>query len=372
MKYNIETINEYVAKGLLDKCEHKELPIALYKYSRNCQFEWTWDNITMNMRGTVLDTEGNVVAKTFPKFFNIESDNFPNLPFEVFEKLDGSLGILFNYEGEWHLATSGSFYSDVADYAKEILKKNETYKEVFSEKFTFLFEIIYPKNRIVVSYGDDEKLVLLGAFKNDCGRETPYSELKDLAERTGFECAKRYDGIKDLEKIKSLIGDNQEGFVIRFSDGTRIKAKGEEYVRLHSVMTQFSNLDIWASLRDGKDYRSLMKDVPDEYDAWITNIEQDLQSNFNFIDATVKAEYKLLVKKIKSQIPTEEERFDRDSPVLRAYNKEFFGLVKNHRLSGYLLSHHNGSDYSRSIWTQIRPEYEKPFWSSYSTNRNKL
>lgn len=89
MKYNIETINEYVAKGLLDKCDHKELPITLYKYSRNCQFEWTWDNITMNMRGTVLDTEGNVVAKTFPKFFNIESGNFPNLPFEVFEKLDG-------------------------------------------------------------------------------------------------------------------------------------------------------------------------------------------------------------------------------------------------------------------------------------------
>jgi hypothetical protein len=89
MKYNIETINEYVAKGLLDKCDHQELPISIYKYSRNCQFEWNWDNVTMNMRGTVLDTEGNVVAKTFPKFFNIESDNFPNLPFEVFEKLDG-------------------------------------------------------------------------------------------------------------------------------------------------------------------------------------------------------------------------------------------------------------------------------------------
>ena len=371
MKYNIETINEYVAKGLLDKCEHQKLPIAIYKYSRNCQFEWTWDNITMNMRGTVLDSEGNVVAKTFPKFFNIESDNFPNLPFEVFEKLDGSLGVLFNYEGEWHLATQGSFYSEQAIYAKEILERNETYKDVFSEKFTFLFEILYSKNRIVVSYGDEEKLVLLAAFKNDCGRETPYAELKALAERTGFECAKRYDGIKDLTKIKSLIGDNQEGFVIRFSDGTRVKAKGDEYVRLHGLMTQFSNLDIWASLRDGEDYRSLMKDVPDEYDAWITNIEQDLQSNFNFIDASVKSEYKLLIKKVKSQTPTGEERLDRDSPVLRAYNKEFFELVRNHRLSGYLLSHHNGSDYYRSIWNQIRPEYEKPFWNNSIKTPNK-
>lgn len=143
MKYNIETINEYVAKGLLDKCEHKELPIAIYKYSRNCQFEWIWDNVTMNMRGTVLDENGNVVAKTFPKFFNIESGNFPNLPFEVFEKLDGSLGILFNYEGEWHLATSGSFYSDQAIYGKKILEKNKLYIDGLSKDFTYLFEIIY-------------------------------------------------------------------------------------------------------------------------------------------------------------------------------------------------------------------------------------
>jgi RNA ligase len=371
MKYNIEEVNEYVAKGLVDKCEHKELPIAIYKYSRNCQFEWIWDNITMNMRGTVLDENGNLIARTFPKFFNIDEGNIPNLPFEVFEKLDGSLGVLFNYEGEWHLATQGSFYSDIAIYAQEILKRNETYKDVFSEKFTFLFEIIYPKNRIVCSYGDDEKLVLLAAFNTKSGREVPYQELKDVAERTGFECAKRYDGIKDLKKIKSLIGDNQEGFVIRFSDGTRVKAKGEEYVRLHGVLTSFSNLDIWRCLKEGSDYRSLMVDVPDEYDAWVTNIEQDLQSNFNFIEATVKAEYKLLVKKLKSQIPTEEERQDRNSPVLKAYNKEFFELVEGNRLAGYLLDHHRNKDYSGSIWNQIRPDYEKPFWTDYSLKRNK-
>ena len=371
MKYNIEEVNEYVAKGLVDKCEHKELPIAIYKYSRNCQFEWIWDNITMNMRGTVLDENGNLIARTFPKFFNIDEGNIPNLPFEVFEKLDGSLGVLFNYEGEWHLATQGSFYSDISIYAQEILKRNETYKAVFSEKFTFLFEIIYPKNRIVCSYGDDEKLVLLAAFNTKSGREVPYQELKDVAERTGFECAKRYDGIRDLKKIKSLIGDNQEGFVIRFSDGTRVKAKGEEYVRLHGVLTMFSNLDIWRCLKEGSDYRSLMVDVPDEYDAWVTNVEEDLQSSFNFIEATVKAEYKLLVKKLKSQIPADEERQDRNSPVLKAYNKEFFELVEGHRLGGYLLDHHRNKDYSGSIWNQIRPDYEKPFWTDYSLKRNK-
>jgi RNA ligase len=366
MKYNITDIESYVTRDLLGKCEHKTLPISIYKYSRNCQFERIWDNVTLNMRGTVLDDEGNVVARTFPKFFNMEEepDYFSDLPFEVFEKLDGSLGILFFYANGWHIATQGSFYSDQAIYAQKILAKNETYKDVFSEKFTFLFEIIYKENRVVCHCGDEEKLVLLAAFNTDNGRETPYAELKSLAERTGFECVERYDGINDLSKIKGMIEDNQEGFVIRYSDGKRRKVKGEEYVRLHRVLTAFSNLDIWDCLRNGTDYRSKMVDIPDEYDVWVTNVEQDLQSNFNFIDSAVKAEYKLIAKKIKSPEPSEEERLDRNSPVLKAYNKEFFGLVTGHKLAGYLLDHHSRNDYSRKIWTQIRPDYEKPFWET--------
>ncbi len=221
------------------------------------------------------------------------------------------------------------------------------------------------KNRIVVDYFGQEKLVMLAAFNTKDGYELSYTELKNVAERTGFECAKRYDGIEDLRKIKSLIKDNQEGFVIRFYDGTRTKAKGEEYVRLHGVLTGFSNLDIWRCLKEGTDYRSMMADIPDEYDVWVTNVEQDLLSNFNFIEATIKAEYNLLIKKIKSQTPTEEERLDRNSPVLKAYNKEFFELVEGHRLAGYLLDHNSRKDYSRSIWNQIRPDYQKPFWEDF-------
>jgi hypothetical protein len=38
---------------------------------------------------------------------------------------------------------------------------------------TFCFEIIYPENRIVLDYGNDEKLVLLGTFDKN-GKETDW------------------------------------------------------------------------------------------------------------------------------------------------------------------------------------------------------
>ncbi|NCW47728.1 MAG: hypothetical protein EBV95_06335 [Actinobacteria bacterium] len=99
MKYNINLINKYVEDGLVVKQDHPGYPISIYNYSRTCQYEGKWDDITLSCRGLVLDNEGNVVAKPFPKFFNYEElegmtfrpSKIPNETFDVFEKMDGSL-----------------------------------------------------------------------------------------------------------------------------------------------------------------------------------------------------------------------------------------------------------------------------------------
>ena len=124
MNFDLNILNKYISDGLVVKNDHPTLPISIYNYSRTCQYENKWDEITKACRGLILDQEGNVVAKGFDKFFNIEEhkpEEIPNEPFEVFEKLDGSLGILFWYQGKWILATKGSFTSDQAVRAKEIL-----------------------------------------------------------------------------------------------------------------------------------------------------------------------------------------------------------------------------------------------------------
>jgi hypothetical protein len=62
--------------------------------------------------------------------------------------------------------------------------------------------------------------------------------------------------------------------------------------------------------------------------------------------------------------PSEEEYLDRNSPLVKSYNKEFYELVKDNPIRNFLFSLHNRMEYSDDIWKQIRPDYQKPFWAS--------
>ena len=127
----LEKLNEYHEKGLVYKQIHPTLPLTIWNYSEKVQYENLWDEITLMCRGLVTDNEGNISARAFKKFFNIEEGKHtPTEKFEVWEKMDGSLGIVFWYEGQWVVATRGSFTSDQAIKAKELLKKYNSGKNI--------------------------------------------------------------------------------------------------------------------------------------------------------------------------------------------------------------------------------------------------
>jgi hypothetical protein len=95
----LETLEKYYEEGLLYKQVHPTLPLTIWNYSEKVQYEGLWDEITLMCRGLVTDKDGNVVARPFKKFFNLEEGKHtPTSDFDVYMKLDGSLGILFNYE----------------------------------------------------------------------------------------------------------------------------------------------------------------------------------------------------------------------------------------------------------------------------------
>jgi RNA ligase len=396
MKYDLNILNKYIDEGLVIKQVHPTLPLSIYNYSRECQYDGKWDDITLNCRGLVLDDKGNVIAKPFPKFFNYEEikpEDIPNENFEVYEKMDGSLGILFYYErelsyeerykkwyinnfesgfeynelvipnfdepyyeptpttkGEWHIATRGSFQSDQAIKAKQILDTKYNVSSLRKTR-TYLFEIIYPENRIVVDYGNDEKLVLLAVIDTESGEEIPNSALYFMVE-DGWEVVMKYKTWgEDWETLKREISKDNEGYVIRFSGGMRMKIKGTEYVRLHKILTNFSTKDIWELLRNNEPLEPFLERVPDEFDKWVKAIIMNLRYSFHHIDERAG----------KLHDGFRYGKFN-DKEV-EPTKKEFAEYVKQFpkELAAVMFKMWDKQPYDHIIWTMVKPKYEKPF-----------
>ena len=339
----LEKLNKYYEDGLLYKQVHLSLPLTIWNYTEKVQYENLWDEVTLMCRGLVTDDTGDIVATPFQKFFNIEEGKFePTEKFEVYEKMDGSLGIVFWYRGQWVVATRGSFTSDQANKAREILRKYNT--DIMFRHLTFCFEIIYPENRIVLDYGNDEKLVLLGTFDKN-GKEMDV----EIWSQWGFDVVKKYDGIKDFKELKSMVKDDQEGFVVRFSNGDRVKVKGVEYLRLHKIMTNVTTTGIWEYLKNGEDVMELLKDVPDEFYKKIQNYVKDLRYYYFQISEDVGKKFDgMMYGKYNDKEPITDR-------------KEFAEWVftQPKHMSGILFRMFDKKDYSEIIWNLIRPEFKK-------------
>jgi Fe2+ transport system protein B len=192
------------------------------------------------------------------------------------------------------------------------------------------------QNRIVVDYGDYEGLVLLGAFDTKSGVEINQTELQNL---DGFEIVTTYKTWGEgYDLLKEEIPNNKEGYVIRFKNGFRMKIKGEEYLRLHKVMTEVSTKSVWEALSNGDNLENLLKDVPDEFYTKIKEYENKLISDFN----KIKNEYTWYF----FLIPKEDK-------------KEFALIAKESKHPTILFNMLNGKDIDSVIWKIIQPKFKK-------------
>src|SRR5690606_36577578 len=91
-------------------------------------------------------------------------------PTKIFEKLDGALGILFIYKGKVIFCTRQNFKSNQAYKASQIFyKKYSNELNQLNHKYTYLFEIIYPRSRFITDYGETEDIFLLDVINNESG-----------------------------------------------------------------------------------------------------------------------------------------------------------------------------------------------------------
>ena len=401
----LTTLEKYYENGLLHKQTHPTLDLTIWNYSPKVQYERLWDDITIQCRGLVTNSKGDIVARPFKKFFNYEEhkpEDLPNESFEVYEKMDGSLGILFYYEyelsderryniwfnnnyetgmerffdpnnlpdfdnsyyeptpktkGEWIIATRGSFTSPQAIKGKELLEKYNF--ERLNTGYTYLFEIIYKENRIVCNY-DYEDLVLLGMINTKTGDEVNIRNdnedirFKNMISNIGFRVVMLYKTWGEgYDLLKEEISNDREGYVIRFKNGFRMKIKGDEYVRLHRILTNISSRDIWEYLKDNKPFDELLEKVPDEFNQWVKETVRDLRyACFQLRERAGKLHDGFRYGKYN----------DRDPEPSK---KEFaeFVMKQPKVLHAIMFAMWNGNNEKVDdiIWKIIKPEYSKPF-----------
>lgn len=355
-KINWELLNEYIENGLITSNKHPDYDIWILNYSPKTQAKNFWDDYTLSCRGLIVDLDGNILARPFQKFKNIEeydqSEIDMTLDYEIFDKVDGSLIILFFYKKikKWLFASKGSFASEQASEAYKMMEIHVKHSfPMFNKDYTYLFEIIFQKNRIVVDYGNLRDLILLAVINTKTGIEMDHNFL--VKEYSGiFTIIKKHNiTIKNLYELKELEEENKEGFVVRFSNGFRVKVKFTEYIRLHGILTNVSNLTVWEYLKNNYDFDALFEKVPDEFYNWLKSTIKILQNDFNEIERKSIKDflkiYHINNLKERKEFATEALKTNYPSILFKIYDKK---------------------SYHDLIWGIIRPTYSKPFSNGYN------
>lgn len=349
--------------GHVTRKAHPTLPLSIYTYTRECQYGHIWTPVTMRCRGLAADNTGTIVALPFPKIFVTAMHGvhdfappLPAEPFEIFEKADGSLIIVFHYDGRWHAASKGSFISEQAQWAQYRLDTADL--SGLDPELTYLAEAIYPGNRIVVDYGQREELVLLAAYRPADGTEQPLADVAAHWKPIGPTVRSwgMSDDLAELEQLAAasatldrpaVDGTEEEGYVIRFASGQRAKVKLAAYLTLHKLFTGTNERTIWEVLASGQDPAVLFDQVPDEFADWAHAIADQLRAEHARIVDEATSAY----ADVMAAVPANP---DRKTFALEA-------VKSPHRSALFLI--HDGRDTAVHdwAWKQIKPRGDKPF-----------
>lgn len=318
--------------------------LVLLSYSKLAMFANIWNEYECACRGLIVDaTTGEIVALPFDKFFNygqtIGDNEIPQVtsakPLEVWEKMDGSLGISYIHDGAVKVATRGSLTSDQAMWAtKEVQQYSDFILEM--SDWTFMFEIIYAENRIVVDYDGFEGLVLLGMRNRHTGQYKTADELFEIKQEQGFILPSVYNvgTVEDILEILPTLDANNEGFVVVFDDGTRFKFKGSAYIKAHRIMSNLSLKNVFKALQDDA-YVEYVSDLPDEFRVDVDAMRDSLLEKYQEIETLSQQFFN--------------DNYDENRRV-------FAERVLKTRFASLMFLMYDNREMAKAIWKQVEQE----------------
>ena len=238
--------------------KHETLPLAILNYD---QIESPKTHpIVRECRGLVLNSETHaVVAKSFNRFFNWGEvqDEMPLFDFSDFlvqSKEDGSLVLIYYFDGQWRSNTRGSFAEDIMQFQKFTWTEGilqalgiESFDDFhLAKEFTYICEFCSPWNKIVRTY-KEPVMYLLTAFDNRTLEEVTVAQCDGFARAANMQRPELFT-FKTIEEIQAHLQHLEEtdptfeGVVIRDCNNHRWKIKSPTYLGLHRLRGNDDNI----------------------------------------------------------------------------------------------------------------------------------
>lgn len=333
-------LQEMIDQGYVRYGTHNEFPeLRIYEYTRSAMFDKVWNDVTTKTRGLIVNWDTKeVLARPFDKFFNYGQEEQKielslNDEVIVHDKMDGSLGILYRRpDGHLAIATKGSFHSEQAEWATAQIRRNWTI-HFEDEDQTWMFEIIYPENKIVLSY-DFSGLVLLGV------RDIETGDVRDPDEMLSWKGrkARRFYYQTLREALEAPPRPNAEGYVIYLPEmDVRVKLKQEDYLKLHRAVFFFNEKKVYDLMTIGQTIEQICDPLPDE-------LHEDAKR--------IYLEFSLKFMKLRAQNLKDYQSIYKEG-MARA---EFASLAVKLPNFGFLFSlFENNPRYLETVWKSLDP-----------------
>ena len=315
-----------IADSLVEKYEFfykKEIEVqgynfTLYNYILSDYKAFQDDPLTRELRGLV--THKDEVFLSVPKFFNINElpeTEYKNVKLKTIkkiqDKLDGSLITPICVGGDIIMKSKGSFESDQAVLAQEIIQDNPELQffilDTYANNFQPFFELIGPDNEHVIEYPLKENELRLIMVRDREGHfmDIDKFDYKNKAETMNYTL----DEMLEIQKTKKGI----EGFVVKFTDETILKIKTLDFFELHKIKDEADSYKVILK-------RILQEDM-DDILSIVTKQKRDKLLDITEVVSKYVVHEVQKIEKIKEETKNQ----DRKTIAIKYHTMEYFNVL---------------------------------------------
>lgn len=300
-------------------------PYNLTIRKKNSLILFMYDQISSNFdiplvqecRGIILEeVTFQVAAMAFRKFYNVQEGRAAKIDWataSVLTKLDGSIQKLFWFKDEWRVSTMSMIdakectlqnnldnrYATFYDLFMEGVRKCNLDFNILNKKYTYIFELCSPWNRVVVPH-KEINIFHIGTRNNET--------LQEMNIDIGVQKPKAYsfNTIEDVLAMAQTLPFSEEGYVVVDGNYNRVKIKSPAYVQIHHLHNN-GNMNktrvLWLIMHKEHEeylaiypeYRYYFDEIEGAFNAYLGKVKADIDSIGGKVFETRK-DYALTVK----------------------------------------------------------------------------